>query len=876
MVDIAEDSPLREAYARANRDTRVFESKIGATIAFVGVPAGSVLDWFVYPDRLLDFAVLRSLAALSIGVCLLLHYTVFGRKAVELLTFSWLVTVQIAICLMIFKSDGFASTYYAGLNLPIVAMGILLPTSVLETAGFCALTVLLYLTVGTAAAVTTHEPSIIFNNVFFLVLTSVIGTTAVHFNLKRRFVEFALRFELDEKNRKLAELDRRKTHFFANISHELRTPLTLILAPVQEMIEDGARLPVAVASRLDLVRNNALRLLKLVNDLLDVLRLEEGKIRLDRAPVNVNCVVQGMVDALIHLSASKGIVMEKRLSSEQLVVMGDRRALERVIVNLISNAIKFTEKGGSITVQTRMESDVAMISVVDTGIGIPPEEQPYVFDRFHQVESSSTRRFRGTGLGLALVKELTEGMGGRVRIESKLGEGTTMTLVLPLSRRAIEFGQEELEEDSLERLHRLAEYHGETPLEDVDEPGDCSSALPADPTDMRATVLIVEDEPDMRRYLGQLLKDEYRVRVARTGTEGLKLASECKPDLMLLDVMLPEVDGLEICRRIRQERVGGDPKIMLLTARADEQSKLTALEHGADDFLTKPFSSVEVKTRLRNLYVTARLERELVGQNADLQKALKDLARTQTQLIHSEKLNALGSLAAGLLHEINNPLNYALTALQLLRRDAAGKGNELMQEVLADIDEGMQRVRDIVTDLRAFAYPSKGGQHSPFDLREAVESARRFTSYELREVDVTLDLPEETRVVGAKNHITQVLVNLLTNAVHAIKEVGNGHRGEIRVRGVIQDQRLAVSVADNGAGMDEKTIGRVFDPFFTTRDVGEGMGLGLSICHTIVSNHGGRISVESRRGEGTEMIFDLPLAGDGEVHASSANAGFAN
>jgi len=874
MVGTTEDSGLREAYARANHETRISESKIGATIAFVGVPAGIVLDWFVYPDRLLDFAIVRSLAALLIGLCLLFHYTVLGRNTIELLTFSWLVTVQIAICLMIFQTDGFASTYYAGLNLAIVAMGILLPTSVLETAGFCVLTMIMYLLAGmTAPAATAHDSSIVFNNFFFLVLTSVIGTTAVYFNLKRRFIEFSLRFELDDKNRKLAELDRRKTHFFANISHELRTPLTLILAPVQEVLEGGNRLPNWLVSRLELVRNNALRLLKLVNDLLDVLRMEEGKIQLEQVPVDVNFVVQGMADGMMHLSESKGILMVKQLCSEPLFVRGDHRALEKVIVNLVNNAIKFTPQGGRITVRSQQESGKVMISVVDTGIGIPPEEQPYIFDRFHQVDSSSTRRFRGTGLGLALVKEITENMGGRIRVESKLGEGTAMTLTLPLSHATGEFVEEDGDEDALERLHRLADYHGGLTVENIEEPRGSSHVANSD---SRPTILIVEDEPDMRRYLAHLLEGEYRVRAARTGTEGLQLVSEDNPDLVLLDVMLPEVDGLEICRRIRQERLGGDPKIMLLTARADEQSKLTALEHGANDFLTKPFSSVEVKTRLRNLYLTAKLERELLARNDSLQKALRDLELTQAQLIHSEKLNALGTLAAGLLHEINNPLNYSLTALQLLRRNAAGEGNELMREVLGDIDEGMQRVRGIVTDLRAFAYPSEGGKHSPFDVREAVESALRFTSHELKGVNVVVDLPDDTQVVAAKNHITQVLVNLLTNAAHAIKDVGSGHRGEIRIAGAVKDGRLSVAVADNGAGMDEAILGRIFDPFFTTREVGDGMGLGLSICHTIVANHGGRILVESRRGEGTRMVFDLPIEGKTMTNEGLASAGLSN
>ena len=219
------------------------------------------------------------------------------------------------------------------------------------------------------------------------------------------------------------------------------------------------------------------------------------------------------------------------------------------------------------------------------------------------------------------------------------------------------------------------------------------------------------------------------------------------------------------------------------------------------------------------------------------------------------------------MHEINNPLNYSLTALQLIRDDAAIRDNELVQEVIGDIDEGMQRVRVIVSDLRAFAYPSEADMRSPFDVREALESAERFTAHELSGIAIESELPKDTFVVGSKTHVTQVLVNLLANSAKAIKQTDGERPGRIRVTGSIGDARLTLTVADNGVGMDEKTVEHIFDPFFTTRDVGEGMGLGLSICHTIVGNHGGRFVARSKPGEGAELAFDLPLAGNVQINA---------
>jgi signal transduction histidine kinase len=833
-------------------------SGISALVAAILVPAFSVLDYFSYPAHFWTFLAVRIGCSAAIALLATLA-TSKGGERVQLLTVSWLVLVQAMILYMILVTEGASSNYYTGLSLAIFAMGIILPTKLWETILFCVGTCAAYASASLLGPGPVISPEFL-GNIFFLSAMAIIASFATHFMGQRRYIEFLLSYQLEQRNQELNELDQRKTEFFANVSHELRTPLTLILAPVQELLEGGGRLTDAVASRLGVVRDNALRLLKLVNDLLEVIRLEEGKDRLDIELVDVNLVLRGMVDGMTHLADTKEITLERTLAPGHLVVAGDVRALEKIVVNLINNAIKFTGKGGKVRVESAREGEDVVVRVSDTGIGIPSDEQPHIFDRFHQVDGSSTRRFRGTGLGLALVKELTERMGGGVAVRSELGRGTTLTVHLPGSDEAQAVAQlpgaEEV--DGLQEIHRLAERRGGLTVEAPDEMVWDDTAVLAN--DDRPLLLLVEDEPDMRRYLADILEDVYRLLQARTGSEGLRLALERRPDLILLDLMLPEMDGLEVCRRIREQDPTRRQKIMLLTARVDEQAKLTALDHGADDFLTKPFSSVEVKTRLRNLLASAILERDLADRNRRLQKTLAELEATQAQLIQSEKLNALGSLAAGLLHEINNPLNYSLTALQLIRGDPEVADNELMSEMLGDIDEGMQRIRAIVTDLRAFAYPTEAEKRRPFDLAEALESALRFTSHEVKGIEVLRAFPESARVLGSRSHITQVFINLLSNAAKAIAPVAGARAGRIRVAATVRGERLQVSVADNGVGMDGEVLTRIFEPFFTTRDVGEGMGLGLSISHTIVANHGGRLLAQSRRGEGSELVFDLPLA----------------
>jgi signal transduction histidine kinase len=850
------DAEVAPAYEQYLRDQWLRSSLFASAIAASLVPVFALLDFFVYPEWFQVFLLLR------IGCSLIIVSLawIVSRRLPHLaksMTVVVFLIIQSMILFMIAVTDGARSTYYAGLNLTVIAIGLLLPAKESETVVFCLVTYAGYFVVcwyNQAADIWVD----FLGNIFFLVSTGVIASFSSHFLEQRRYQEFRLTHQLEQKNLQLADMDRQKSQFFANISHELRTPLTLILAPVQDLLEGRDRLPDRVAVRLAGVRDNALRLLKLVNDLLDVIRLEEGQDNLLRSRVELHGLLRGLVDGMIHLADMKGIDFEYESCPERLVVQGDARALEKVFVNVIGNALKFTDPGGAVRVVTSLRDGNVQVLVEDSGVGITESEQALVFERFRQADGTATRRYRGTGLGLALVKDLTERMGGAVLIESQLGVGTKEKLrFAALETEQGELFDAEAQEDPLENLHRLADFRGGLSV-DIDDPVTVAGADSNDGS--RASVLVVEDEPGMRSYLTEVLQGDYQVLQARDGREGLRLALEREPDLIVLDLMLPEMDGLEVCRRIRSDAKPRPSRIMLLTARADEQSKLTALENGANDFLTKPFSTVEVLTRLRNLLENARLERDLAARNARLEQTLRDLEATQAQLIQSEKLNALGSLSAGLLHEINNPLNYSLTALQLLGSDPSVQGDELMREIVGDIQEGMNRIRTIVSDLRAFAYPTEAEKQGAFDLNEAVEAALRFTAHELKGIEVIQALPAPALVLGSKSHLTQVLINLLANAAKAIGAVTDGRPGCIRIEGEERQGRLWVRVSDNGVGMNEQTLGRIFDPFFTTRDVGEGMGLGLSICHTIVSNHQGRLTATSRVGEGSELSFDLAMA----------------
>jgi two-component system, sensor histidine kinase PhcS len=254
------------------------------------------------------------------------------------------------------------------------------------------------------------------------------------------------------------------------------------------------------------------------------------------------------------------------------------------------------------------------------------------------------------------------------------------------------------------------------------------------------------------------------------------------------------------------------------------------------------------------------LQRQVAEKNASLQETNAALAEVKGHLIQQEKMAALGTLSAGLLHEVNNPVNYSLMAVNMALKDAAAQGSASLRECLDDAREGMQRVQKIVSDLKTFAYQKPGEEGSRvFLLEKAIESALRLTGYELKNIEVSLDLPQDTHVRGDEPAVIGVLINLMTNAALALRSAARpAPRIELRARA--QDGRLHLSVRDNGPGIAPENVGRVFEPFFTTRDVGQGLGLGLSVSYAIIQRHGGTLRVASDWGVGTEFSFDLALA----------------
>jgi signal transduction histidine kinase len=692
-----------------------------------------------------------------------------------------------------------------------------------------------------------------FQIAFFLTATSAVCVSLCHLNFRNRRSEFNLRRSLDEKNQQLQELDQLRTDFLANVSHELRTPLTLIFSPLNELLASPQPLPQAVGETLGLIHRNVDRLHSLVNDLLDMVRSDNARLRLELNVVDAREFLQGILRTVDPLAEARDIILEGKLATQPIDLYIDASRAERVFLNLLNNAIKFTPPEGRIRLSLRAEGKQAVIKVEDDGPGLPVEEWNRIFDRFYQ-STTNTAPAQGLGLGLAIAREIMRQHGGELSLEQGELKGCCFVARLPLA------DAEQVK--AAEKAPRIAATPRTIalPLTEAADDQPATSATAGQP------VLVVDDEEDLRGYLVKSLTKDYAVTGAANGTLGIAAAEANPPRCILLDLMMPDMSGLDVLARLRKNPALNDTKIIVLTANTDERPKITALRNGADDFLSKPFSITEVRARVAGMVRTSLVQSELRREREELARSMRELKETQAQLLQSEKMRAIGSLAAGLLHEINNPVNYTLMAVRMLEKELAKKPEH--HDTLKDVRDGIQRISDIVTDLRSYAYAENETAPAPFSLVEVVEGVRKFASHEIDDIAFRVDSSVAAangngsafQVLGLRSQVMQVLLNLVLNAAHAIRKRSDLTEPAITLSARSESERAIITVVDNGCGIPADRLPRVCDPFYTSAEPGKGLGLGLSICDTIVRRHGGKLRITSEEGNGTAVEFDLPLA----------------
>ncbi len=454
--------------------------------------------------------------------------------------------------------------------------------------------------------------------IYALILISIVFFT---WKMQLKRIRIKHDYEMSKfETEKMHEVDEMKSRFFANISHEFRTPLTLIFGPAKDVLDETNE--PKTKKNVGIIKRNASKLYGLVNQLLDLSKLESGKMKLESSEQNIMPLLKGLVLSFTSLAERKKITLKFNTIEENLNVYIDKDKVEKIITNLLSNAFKFTPEGGMINFTVEKLIEAAEIKIADNGIGIPKERMDKVFNRFFQVDGSHTRESEGTGIGLALTKELVELHKGEIRVESKEGEGATFTVLLPLGKEHLkteEIVGEKIKEETdftIEKTELIPEIENRKEKTDIDVLLDTDKPL----------LLIVEDNSDVRKYIISHLEGDYRIQEAVDGEDGLEQALNHIPDLIISDVMMPKMDGFELCNKLKTDEKTSHIPIIMLTAKATSQDKIEGYETGADDYIMKPFDAKELKARIKNLIeIRRKLHEKFSSDDYSIPKELNSI-----------------------------------------------------------------------------------------------------------------------------------------------------------------------------------------------------------------------------------------------------------
>ncbi|MET0385028.1 MAG: ATP-binding protein [Polyangiales bacterium] len=690
---------------------------------------------------------------------------------------------------------------------------------------------------------------------------------------RQRGIELAAAVEsLEGMYETTKELERLKTQFFANISHELRTPLTLVLGPTERLLR-AQNLTDEQRRDAELVLRNARTLLRHVNDLLDVSRLEAGKLEPTYGRCDLSKLVRRAASYFDSLASERGMrfVVE---APETLPSELDPELLQRVLLNLLANAFKFTPAAGQIRISLKdLDQKRALVEVADSGPGVRPEHRSLIFERFQQADSSSTRRFGGAGLGLAIAKDLVELHAGSLSVADAPEGGAVFSVDLPTRAPAGRSVRDSLTEGTLSIVPEPSRYV----LDELwTREHQSDSFRPLAGEKQRPLVLVVEDNADMNRFVCETLAVEYRTESALDGRTGLEKALRRVPDLILTDLMMPGMSGDQLVQAIRNSPELDDTPVVLLSARSDDALRARLLREGAQDFMLKPFAADELRARVANLISMKRarqvLQKELNAQMIDLEHLARELAHQKREMHaalesmrsareHAEEASRFKSgFLTMVSQELRTPMAALALQLERLQRSTLRELPHDKQVLIQRMGSSVGRLYALIEGLLQYARIESGR----FSVRTEVLDVGHMASEVLDELrtaaderglELCLDVPSDLPgYEGDRELLRLILLHLVENGLKFTE------KGQVSVAVSFDERSCRLTVADSGPGIPREQQAHIFRPFEPTepRRHMSGGGLGLALVRQMVDALGGSITLSSRVGHGTKFSVRLP------------------